>query len=109
MEDYKIDYVERIKSLLEKEDYTTLSKFMTKIKPKIEGDQHFNELTAEIDNKNYEMAIAVAEELIYENTNEDLEVDDYGSGDSDSEDDDYGFGGGGGSYQESGGEEDNYY
>lgn len=106
MEDFKIDYVERIKSLLEKEDYATVSKFILKIKPKIEGDQLFNELLAEIESKNYDMAIAVAEELIYDNNNEDLEVNDYGSDDGD--DDEYGYSGGGGSSSETS-EDESYY
>ena len=105
MEDYKIDYLERIKTLLDKQDVAGLDKFMLKIKARIEGDQSFNELKAEIETKNYDMALAITEELIYDNTNEDLEVDDMGG--DDGEEDEFGYSSSGGGSEHN--EDEGYY
>ena len=68
MDDIKLDYLERLKSLLEKEDISILNKYILKIKKNVENDHNFEEVFSEIDKKNYDLALNIVEELIYENS-----------------------------------------
>ena len=103
MDDFKIDYVERIKSLLEKEDEPALTKYIAKISKNIENDEEFNDLITEINKKNFPMALAITEEIIYEHNTETFS---YGY-DEDDDEDEAGFSGDVG-YTETN-EEESYY
>ena len=41
MDDIKLDYLERMKALLEKDDIPNLNKFIVRIKPKVDNDPTF--------------------------------------------------------------------
>ncbi len=68
MDDLKLDYLERIKTLLEKDDVSNLTKYIARIKKSVENDPNFEEIIAEIDNKNYDLALNITEEVLYENS-----------------------------------------
>jgi len=68
MDDIKLDYLERMKSLLDKDDIANLNKYIARIKKKVEGDPIFQEIFAEVENKNYDLAFNIIEESIFENS-----------------------------------------
>ena len=68
MDDIKLDYLERMKALLVKDDITSLTKYIARIKKKVDNDPTFQEIFAEMENKNYDLATNIIEEAIYENS-----------------------------------------
>jgi hypothetical protein len=75
----KLEKLENIKNFLENDDIGALNRYVEKIKPLIKGDEDFEEIFQELLGKNYDQALLITEDIIYEmkgqsrDTDEDFE------------------------------------
>lgn len=72
MDQKKLEKLENIKNYLENDDISGLNKYIERIKPMVKDDEDFQEIFEELKGKNYDQALFLAEEFIYE-TDEDSE------------------------------------
>ena len=76
MDQKKLEKLENIKNYLENDDISGLNKYIERIKPAVKDDEDFQDIFEELKSKNYDQALFLAEEFIYE-TDEDDYSDDY--------------------------------
>lgn len=72
MDQKKLEKLENIKNYLGNDDISGLNKYIERIKPTVKEDEDFQEIFEELKGKNYDQALFLAEEFIYE-TDEDAE------------------------------------
>lgn len=72
MDQKKLEKLENIKNYLENDDISGLNKYIERIKPMVKDDEDFQDIFEELKGKNYDQALFLAEEFIYE-TDEDSE------------------------------------
>jgi hypothetical protein len=77
----KLDRLENIRNFLENDNVGALNRYIEKIRPLVSKDEDFQELFKELSEKNYDRALLVTEDIIYEmkGTRRDDESDDYNS------------------------------
>ncbi len=66
MDQKKLEKLENIKNYLENDDITGLNKYIERIKPTVKDDEDFLDIFEELKNKNYDQALFLAEEVIYD-------------------------------------------
>lgn len=66
MESKMLEKLENIKNFLENDDITGLTKYIDKFKPNVKNDEDFQDIIAEIKDKNYDQALFLTEEFIYD-------------------------------------------
>jgi hypothetical protein len=76
MDQKKLEKLENIKNYLENDDITGLNKYIERIKPTVKDDEDFLEIFEEFKNKNYDQALFLTEEIIYDVDDADF-VDDF--------------------------------
>lgn len=86
MDQKKLERLENIKNYLENDDISGLNKYIERIKPAVKDDEDFQDIFEELKSKNYDQALFLAEEFIYE-TDDDDYSDDYDKVDIDDFDD----------------------
>jgi hypothetical protein len=62
----KLEKLENIKNFLENDDIGALNRYVEKIKPLIKSDEDFEEIFQELKDKNYDQALLVTEDIIFE-------------------------------------------
>lgn len=72
MDQKKLEKLENIKNYLENDDISGLNKYIERIKPMVKDDEDFQDIFEELKGKNYDQALFLTEEFIYE-TDEDSE------------------------------------
>jgi hypothetical protein len=86
MDQKKLEKLENIKNYLENDDINGLNKYVERIRPNVKDDEDFQDIFEELKNKNYDQALFLTEEIIYDtDTGEDnygddfekLEIDDF--------------------------------
>jgi hypothetical protein len=86
MDQKKLEKLENIKNYLENDDINGLNKYVERIRPNVKEDEDFQDIFEELKNKNYDQALFLTEEIIYDtDTGEDnygdefnkLELDDF--------------------------------
>ncbi len=84
MDPKKLEKLENIKNFFENDDITGLTKYIDKFKPNVKNDEDFQDIFAEIKNKNYDQALFLTEEFIYDLKEkefdeefQDMRMDDY--------------------------------
>jgi hypothetical protein len=86
MDQKKLEKLENIKNYLENDDIAGLNKYVERIKPAIKEDEDFLEIFDELKNKNYDQALFLTEEFIFEVDDAEF-VDDFDKVDLDDFDD----------------------
>jgi hypothetical protein len=66
MDQKKLEKLENIKNYLENDDITGLNKYIERIKPSVKDDEDFSDIFDELKNKNYDQALFLTEEVIYD-------------------------------------------
>jgi len=82
MDQKKLEKLENIKNYLENDDITGLNKYIERIKPSVKDDEDFLEIFEEFKNKNYDQALFLTEEIIFDVDDSDF-VDDFDKADLD--------------------------
>jgi hypothetical protein len=62
----KLEKLENIKNFLENDDIGALNRYVEKIKPLIKNDEDFEEVFQELRGKNYDQALLITEDIIFE-------------------------------------------
>jgi hypothetical protein len=75
MDQKKLERLENIKNYLENDDINGLNKYIDRIRPHVKEDEDFTEIFDEFKNKNYDQALFLTEEFIYEADDSDFEDD----------------------------------
>lgn len=75
MDQKKLEKLENIKNYLENDDINGLNKYVERIIPTVKGDEDFQEIFEELKNKNYDQALFLAEEFIYQEDESEFEDD----------------------------------
>jgi hypothetical protein len=66
MDQKKIEKLENIKNYLENDDITGLNKYIERIRPTVTNDEDFQDIFEELKNKNYDQALFLTEEIIFD-------------------------------------------
>jgi hypothetical protein len=66
MDQKKLEKLENIKNYLENDDIVGLNKYVERIKPSVKEDEDFQDIFEELKNKNYDQALFLTEEVIYD-------------------------------------------
>jgi len=78
MDQKKLERLENIKNYLENDDIVGLNKYIERIKPTVKEDEDFQDIFEELKNKNYDQALFLTEEVIYDtDSGEDDYEDDF--------------------------------
>lgn len=78
MDQKKLERLENIKNYLENDDIVGLNKYIERIKPTVKDDEDFLDIFDELKNKNYDQALFLTEEVIYDtDSGEDDYEDDF--------------------------------
>ena len=78
MDQKKLEKLENIKNYLENDDIVGLNKYVERIKPAVKEDEDFQDIFEELKNKNYDQALFLTEEVIYDtDTEEDAFSEDF--------------------------------
>lgn len=75
MDQKKIEKLENIKNYLENDDITGLTKYVERIRPTVNNDEDFQDIFEELKNKNYDQALFLTEEIIFDTDEGDFEDD----------------------------------
>jgi hypothetical protein len=75
MDPNKLEQLETIRKFLEKDDIPGLNRFIEKINSLVKKDEDFQDIFAEVKDKNYEQALFLAEDIIYEIKDADMHGD----------------------------------
>ena len=84
----KLEKLENIRNFLENDNIPALNRYIEKIKPLIGKDEDFEEVFAELKEKNYDQALLITEDIIYEIKGNSRDDDDYDTMEEFEEDDD---------------------
>lgn len=84
----KLEKLENIKNFLENDDIGALNRYIEKIKPLIKDDEDFEEIFQELKGKNYDQALLITEDIIFELKGQSRDSDDEFEDVSDFEEDD---------------------
>ena len=76
MDQKKLEKLENIKNYLENDDINGLNKYVERIKPTVKEDEDFQDIFEELKNKNYDQALFLTEEVIYDTDSGDEEFED---------------------------------
>jgi hypothetical protein len=87
----KLEKLENIRNFLENENIGGLNRYVEKIKQSVSKDEDFKELFSELSEKNYDRALLVTEDIIFEmkGTSRDDDTDDYSYSDDYEDNDDF--------------------
>ncbi len=77
MEQKKLEYLESIRKYIEQDDIKGLSSYIEKIKSKVKKDPDFQDIFEELKSKNYDQALFLTEEYIYDLKDQEFD-EDYG-------------------------------
>lgn len=78
MDQKKLEKLENIKNYLENDDIAGLNKYVERIRPTVKDDEDFTDIFEELKNKNYDQALFLAEEYIFDtDAGDDTYEDDY--------------------------------
>ena len=78
MDQKKQEKLVNIKNYLENDDIMGLNKYVERIKPSVKDDEDFQDIFEELKNKNYDQALFLAEEYIFDtDSGEDNYEDDF--------------------------------
>ena len=93
MDQNKLERLETIRKFLEIDDHQGLNRFIDRIAPNVKKDEDFQDIIEEIKSKNFEQALYLTEDIIYEIKDSDFDQDyeDEISIDDFEEKDDYGI------------------
>ena len=75
MDQKKIEKLENIKNYLENDDINGLTKYVERIRPTVANDEDFQDIFEELKNKNYDQALFLTEEIIYDVDEDEFEDD----------------------------------
>ena len=75
MEQKKLEYLENIRKYIEQDDIKGLSGYIEKIKSKVKKDPDFQDIFEELRNKNYDQALFLTEEYIYDLKDQEFDED----------------------------------
>ena len=75
MDQNKLERLEAIRKYLEKDDQEGLNRFLDKIDGSVKKDEDFQDIIAEIHSRNYEQALFLTEDIIYEMKDADMKGD----------------------------------
>jgi hypothetical protein len=75
MDRKKLEKLANIRNYIENDDITGLNKYIERIKPKVGEDEDFLDIFEEVQNRNYDQALFLTEEIIF-----DTDEDDYMDG-----------------------------
>ena len=92
MEQKKLEKLENIKSYLESDNIGALNRYIEKIKPNVKNDEDFQDIFEELKIKDYDQALLLTEEVIFDLRNiddDDDNEDSYSRDDYDDKDDMY--------------------
>ena len=70
MDQKKLEKLSNIKNYLENDDIVGLNKYIERIRPTVNEDEDFTDIFEELKNKNYDQALFLTEEIIYETDSE---------------------------------------
>lgn len=76
MDQKKLEKLENIKNYLENDDIAGLNKYVERIKPVVKEDEDFLDIFEELKNKNYDQALFLTEEVIYDTDSGEEEFED---------------------------------
>lgn len=85
MDQNKLERLEAIRKYLEKDDQDGLNRFLDKIGVIVKKDEDFQDIIAEVRSKNFEQALFLTEDIIYEIKESDMKGDFEDSEDFDAE------------------------
>lgn len=84
----KLEKLENIKNYIENDDIAGLNKYVERIKPGVNTDQDFLDIFEELKNKDYDQALFLTEEIIFDVDEDDfvddldkMNIDDFGDHD----------------------------
>jgi hypothetical protein len=66
MDQKKLEKLTNIKNYLENDDILGLNKYIERIRPTVKEDEDFTDIFEELKNKNYDQALFLTEEIIYD-------------------------------------------
>jgi hypothetical protein len=91
MDHKKLEKLENIRNFLENDNIGALNRYIVKIKPLVVKDDDFDELFSELNAKNYDRALLITEDVIFEikGTKRNDDSDDYSYLDDFEENDDF--------------------
>lgn len=84
----KLEKLENIRNFLENDNIAALGRYVEKIKPLVKQDEDFDEVFEELKNKNYDQALLITEDIIYDLKGQSRD-EDYEEAESFDEDDDF--------------------
>ncbi len=92
MEQKKLEKLENIKSYLESDNIGALNRYIDKIKPSVKSDEDFQDIFEEVKTKDYDQALLLTDEVIFDIRNiddddDDTKTDSYSSDDYEDKDD----------------------
>ena len=90
MDQKKLEKLANIKNYIENDDITGLNKYIERIKPKVGEDEDFLDIFEEVQNRNYDQALFLTEEIIF-GADEDYYMDGFDKLDLDDFEDKEGF------------------
>jgi hypothetical protein len=73
MDQKKLEKLSNIKNYLENDDIVGLNKYIERIRPTVKEDEDFTDIFEELKNKNYDQALFLTEEIIYDTDSEEDE------------------------------------
>lgn len=73
MDQKKLEKLSNIKNYLENDDIVGLNKYIERIRPTVKEDEDFTDIFEELKNKNYDQALFLTEEIIYDTDADDDE------------------------------------
>jgi hypothetical protein len=76
MDQKKIEKLENIKNYLENDDITGLNKYVERIRPSVAADEDFLDIFEELKGKNYDQALFLTEEIIFDTDEDDAGYED---------------------------------
>jgi hypothetical protein len=86
----KLEKLENIRNFLENDNIAALSRYVEKIKPLVSKDEDFSDIFQELNGKNYDQALLITEDIIYDMKGQSKEDnDDYDSMAEFEEEDDF--------------------
>jgi SepF-like predicted cell division protein (DUF552 family) len=85
----KLEKLENIRNFLENDNITALSRYVEKITPLVKKDDDFTEIFEELKNKNYDHALLITEDIIFEMKGQSRDDEDYEDLEEFEEDDDF--------------------
>lgn len=85
----KLEKLENIRNFLENDNIAALNRYVEKITPLVKKDEDFEEIFEELRSKNWDQALLITEDIIYDMKGQSRDGEDYEDAEDFEEDDDF--------------------